>query len=248
MKANTVSRDQPFTVRAIISTGTRARRARRTAPSPARVMVLERGDRAPIAQLQRVLGERGLEPVVVRAEDQPELPPPASLQMAVLVGTNRYGAEADRASHAAERDWLRRADRAGTPILGIGHGARALAAALGGGIEPVERGQRGWALVDTSVPHVIGGGPWLAWQHEIIRLPPGAELLAHNRLGPQAFRLGRHVGVQFHPEATAGSAAAWSAREAETLDYLDTLTATNRDPRAAQACARRLFAAFVDEL
>jgi GMP synthase-like glutamine amidotransferase len=217
------------------------------------VLVVHSGDEVPPSNLLRMLSELGAEPTVVRANAD-ELPPPESIQTAILIGNGPFAPLPTPRSVArdpqrdAELDWVRCADRAGTPILGIGHGARVLASALGGGVEHAERGQRGWALVETSVPHYIPAGPWLAWQHDIIRLPPGAELLAYNRLGAQAFRVGAHLGVQFHPEATPHELATWRARNGEVLDYHDTLTATRRDPAAAEWCARRLFETFLDAL
>jgi GMP synthase-like glutamine amidotransferase len=211
-----------------------------------RVLVLQHRDEAPVEQLLRVLSERGLEPVVTHLGDRRPLPEPETLRIAMLLGADRFGDAADRVWLDAELDWLRRADTVGTPIFGIGHGARALASALGGGVEPVSRGHRGWALVETSVPHFIPAGPWLSWQHDVIRLPTNAQLLAHNLLGPQAFTIGRHLGVQFHPEASPAEVEPWSTRGGEGLDFHDTLTTTTRDPAAAQSCARRLFSAFIN--
>jgi GMP synthase-like glutamine amidotransferase len=200
----------------------------------------------PTVQLVDVLHQRGLNPVLRRVSETPRLPDPRSLPIVVLLGADCFGS--DRAGLDAELDWLREADRAGTPILGIGHGARALAAALGGAVGPAERGHRGWALVDTAAPHLVPAGPWLAWQHDVMLLPPEAELLAHNRLGPQAFTIGPHLGVQFHPEATPRSAAGWVKRDRTRVDFHDTLTGTTRDPAAARVCAQRLFSAFIDTI
>jgi GMP synthase (glutamine-hydrolysing) len=211
-----------------------------------RVLVLQHRDEAPVEQLLSVLSERGLVPVIRHVGDTGSLPEPSTLRIAMLLGADRFGDAADRVWLDAELDWLRRADTAGTPIFGIGHGARALASALGGGVEPISRGHRGWALVETSVPHVIPGGPWLSWQHDVIRLPTNAQLLAHNLLGPQAFTIGQHLGVQFHPEASPAEVEPWSIRGGEGLDFHDTLTTTTRDPAAAQSCARRLFSAFIN--
>jgi GMP synthase (glutamine-hydrolysing) len=213
---------------------------------PNRVLVLQHRDEVPVQQLLSVLSDRGLEPVITRVGDKGPLPDPETLRIAMLLGADRFGDAADRVWLDAELDWLRRADAAGTPIFGIGHGARALASAFGGGVEPISRGHRGWALVETSVPHFIPGGPWLAWQHDVIRLPTNAQLLAHNLLGPQAFTIGRHLGVQFHPEASPGQVGSWLTRGGEGLDFHDTLTTTTRDPAAAQSCARRLFSAFIN--
>lgn len=214
-------------------------------PRQDRVLVHARADEAPPPRLLGLLRELDLTPVVTHADDGFK-PSSDSLRCAIFVGTARDAAAADRRQLDAELEWVRATDRVGTPILGIGHGARALACALGGGLERVERGQRGWALVDTSVPHFIAGGPWITWQREAIRLPPGAELLAHNRLGPQAFKVGRHLAVQFHPEATPDAAAAWTSSDPDPLGYHETLTATRRDPAAAHNCARRLLSAFLD--
>ncbi len=220
------------------------RRARVAKPN--RVLVLQHRDEAPVGQLLSVLAEHSLEPVITHVGDRDALPEPDTLHIAILLGADRFGDAADRIWLDAELSWLRRADAAGTPILGIGHGARALASALGGGVEPVSRGHRGWAMVETSVPHFIPGGPWLAWQHDVIRLPTEAQLLAHNLLGPQAFTIRRHLGVQFHPEASPGQVASWFTRGGEGLDFHDTLTAATRDPAATRSCARRLFSAFIE--
>jgi GMP synthase-like glutamine amidotransferase len=220
-------------------------RARAHARRRDSILVLASGAGASSEQVLGLLSELALEHVALRGDDD-ELPHPGSTRTVVLVGTNRFsGDEIDRVRLDAERDWVRRADAAGTPILAIGRGARVLASALGGSVEPLKRGQRGWALVDTRVPHLIAGGPWFAWQHERIVLPSGAELLAHNRLGPQAFRVGRHLGIHFHPEATPERAAAWRSPGDDALEYHDTLTATRRDAAAARYCARRAFSSFL---
>jgi GMP synthase-like glutamine amidotransferase len=181
----------------------------------------------------------------MRAQDNSPASP-RSARLSVLIGPDHMPATAGDRRIDAEIEWARRTDQAGTPILGIGLGARVLASALGGGVEPTDHGHRGWTFLDTSVPHFIAGGPWLTWQHGTIRLPPDAELLAHNRHGPQAFRAGRHLGLRFAPEASQDQAAAWRAADDGSVEYHDTLTATRRDPSAARECARRLILKFLE--
>ena len=108
-----------------------------------------------------------------------------------------------------ELAWLRRADAAGLPVLGICFGAQALAAALGGAVEHAGRAEIGWCMVDSAAPELIPPGPWLEFHHDRCLPPPGATVLAHNDLGVQAYRLGRHLAVQFHPEVDGDQFRLW---------------------------------------
>jgi GMP synthase-like glutamine amidotransferase len=110
---------------------------------------------------------------------------------------------------AAELDWLRRVDQAGVPVLGICFGAQALAAALGGGVEAAARKEVGWTVIDSVDPGLIPPGPWLEFHGDRCVLPPQARLLASNDVGPQAFRLGPHLAVQFHPEVDGAQLKLW---------------------------------------
>jgi GMP synthase-like glutamine amidotransferase len=110
---------------------------------------------------------------------------------------------------AAELDWLRRVDEAGVPVLGICFGAQALAAALGGGVEAAARKEVGWTVIDSVDPGLIPPGPWLEFHGDRCVLPPQARLLASNDVGPQAFRLGPHLAVQFHPEVDGAQLKLW---------------------------------------
>ena len=203
-----------------------------------RVLVLQAPGQRFSDPLLTTLLEHQLIPVVAPADRPAELPDPAGTRLAVLTGSERYGDVVGRDYVDRQVDWVRRADAEGTTVLGLGHGARVLAVAFGGSVATLAQPLTGWAMVATSVPHWIAAGPWLSCQHDMITLPSNAELLAHNRLGPQAFRLGRHLGVQFHPEATAETLAGWGgAIPARTA----------RDPRAAEWCSRRLFSGFVAE-
>lgn len=109
----------------------------------------------------------------------------------------------------AELDWLRAADAAGVPVLGICFGAQALAAALGGRVEPAPRPEIGWTLLEPAEPELIEPGPWLEFHNDQCIVPPNATVLARNELCVQAFTVGRHLAVQFHPEVDGAQVRRW---------------------------------------
>jgi GMP synthase-like glutamine amidotransferase len=110
-----------------------------------------------------------------------------------------------------ELDWLRAADAAGIPVLGICFGAQALSAALGGQVEWAGRSEVGWTTVETLDPAIVEAGPWLEFHHDRCLPPPEARLLARNELCVQAFSIGPHLAVQFHPEVDAAQVSRWLA-------------------------------------
>ena len=120
-----------------------------------------------------------------------------------------YDDSPDRAWIADLLTWLREADEAGVPVLGICFGAQAVASAFGGRVEPAPRKEIGWSLIDSLDPGLIPPGPWLEFHGDRCVPPPQARLLARNEVGVQAFSVGRHLAVQFHPEADGELLRLW---------------------------------------
>ena len=134
-------------------------------------------------------------------------------------------------------------------MLGVGFGAQALAVVLGGGVHRAPRARYGWFWVSTSMPSWISSGPWLAWQEDVIRLPARARLLAHDPVGPQAFLVGGHLGVQFHPEVTPKILGEWiAAGRVSSLDSQGTLEVTSREYATASVAANRLLTTYIHSL
>jgi GMP synthase-like glutamine amidotransferase len=104
---------------------------------------------------------------------------------------------------------LRRAHDAGVPVLGICFGGQALAAALGGAVTRAPEAEVGWYVVESDAPELVGPGPWFQWHGDQFAAPPSAHTFARTPVGPQAFTLGRSLGVQFHPELTPDQLLAW---------------------------------------
>jgi GMP synthase-like glutamine amidotransferase len=108
-----------------------------------------------------------------------------------------------------ELDWIRAADSAGVPVLGICFGAQALTTALGGVVKAAPRMEIGWTFVDTTEPDLIETGPWLEFHGDQCQPPAGSRVLASTEVCVQAFAIGRHLGVQFHPEVDAAQVSRW---------------------------------------
>jgi hypothetical protein len=90
---------------------------------------------------------------------------------------------------------------------------------LGGGVEPLGHTEIGWIAIESDAPDEVPEGPWLQWHNEVLRIPPGATLLGHSPAGPAAFRHGRHLGVQFHPEATPEIVDSWALADPAVESY-----------------------------
>jgi GMP synthase-like glutamine amidotransferase len=151
----------------------------------------------------------------------------------------------------AELDWIRAADAAGVPVLGICFGAQALTAALGGQVERAPRMEIGWTSVETLDPDVIEAGPWLEFHGDVCLPPPHARLLARNELCAQAFSIGPHLAVQFHPEVDGAQVSRWLSAEARAEAQQagqdpDKLVAETRaeEPYAARRADRLVAAAL----
>jgi GMP synthase-like glutamine amidotransferase len=150
---------------------------------------------------------------------------------------------------AAELDWLRAADRAGLPVFGICFGAQAICVALGGRVEAMERQEIGWFTVDSLDQDAVPAGPWLEFHNDRCLPPPSATVLARNETGIQAFRIGPHFAVQFHPEVDGPQLKRWldsmgtAELESIGLDPDQFLADTIREEAAAKARADRLVAA-----
>jgi GMP synthase-like glutamine amidotransferase len=149
---------------------------------------------------------------------------------------------------------LRRAHDAGVPILGICFGGQALATALGGTVERAPEPEIGWYTIETDEPDLVEAGPWFQWHHDRWTPPPGARSFARTALAPQAFVLGRSMGVQFHPELVGSMLAGWLDNGGAAyltehgLDPETMVERTAREEGAAIERSHRLVDRFLDQV
>ncbi len=178
-----------------------------------RGLVLQQQRDAPPALLDDWGRERGLALDVVRADLEPALPAPQRFHFAVALGSDERADDLSVSWIPRELEWLRCADQAGLPVLGICFGAQALAVALGGAVRTAPVPEIGWVTVQTDAPALVAPGPWFTWHGDLIDLPERAVEIARNAAGVQAFTTGAHLGVQFHPEVTAAVVEAWASTD-----------------------------------
>ncbi|HEU4917139.1 MAG TPA: type 1 glutamine amidotransferase [Acidimicrobiia bacterium] len=119
-----------------------------------------------------------------------------------------------------ELSFIRRRVEAGGPLLGICFGAQVMSSALGGSVRYAARPEYGWTEITPSTNH-IASGPWFQFHHDEFTLPPGSLELARNESGVQAFRTGRALATQFHPEMTGDLLASWCDLEDGAKELVD---------------------------
>ena len=155
-----------------------------------------------------------------------------------------------------ELQWLRDADEAGVPVLGLCFGGQLLARAHGGSVGPAPVHEIGWTPVWSDDPSIVGEGPWFQFHYDRFQVPPGAVEIARTARASQAFTLRRNLGVQFHPELTAQMLLGWydspgDARSHVAHDGQDPevlLAQTRAYEPAARERARALVASFLERV
>jgi GMP synthase-like glutamine amidotransferase len=147
-----------------------------------------------------------------------------------------------------ESDWFRQelmliaeADARRLPILGICFGAQALCRQFGGTVRRADNEELGWFEIDVVEGVELSVVPWLEFHIEV---------WATSQRAVQAFAIGPHVGVQFHPEVDDAQLKEWFAAEEEDVrDFgidIDALVEqTAQETPAARVRAQELVDLFL---
>lgn len=141
----------------------------------------------------------------------------------------------------------------GTPILGICFGAQIMSTSLGGRVSRSRLPEYGWETIVSDEP-AIASGPWFQYHGDEFTLPEGATPLAYNDSGLQAFRFGRSLAVQFHPEVTAPLLASWFEVGGDRkvievgIDPDELIEETARLARVSQPALERMIDWWLDHI
>ncbi len=183
-----------------------------------RALVIEHEPDIPGGLIDEWLAARGAAADLHRIATDDRDPDPGMYDLIVTLGSEAAAFDDTVPWLARELRLLREAFDADVPVLGICFGGQSLARALGGQALRAERSEIGWIAIESSDPSLVPAGPWLQWHHDTFTPPAGASVLAHSPAGPQAYTIGRSLGVQFHPEVTSEIVAGWVAGARDELD------------------------------
>jgi GMP synthase-like glutamine amidotransferase len=218
---------------------------RRRDGAPTRALVLQHGPLGPPALLAEWLDQRGIAYDVHHTYAGEPMPDPRRYAFVATLGSNRNPNDTDEPAVAEELVLLERAIAQDVPVLGLCFGGQALAVALGGRVERAPEPELGWTEIETDEPELVPPGPWLEWHYDRFSVPPGATEIARTARASQAFRHGRHLGVQFHPESTVEVVEHWAAFDRERAGHVD-IAATPEQRSAARRAAFALFDGFLE--
>jgi GMP synthase-like glutamine amidotransferase len=216
-----------------------------------RALILQHEDPTPAGHVTDWLAERRGTPDVHRIDLEDRDLDPRDYDMIVSLGSEFAAFDDTHDFIRREARLMERAAEADVPILGLCFGGQLLARVLGGRGFRAERSEIGWLPVRSRDADTVPEGPWFQWHFDSFTLPGGAELIADTDAGPQAFVVGRHIGLQFHPEVTVDIMDEWvrvyrHELDADGVDPDALLDETKRRAAESKRMAWQLFERFAE--
>ena len=218
-----------------------------------RALIVQHEEPTPPGLVSEWLDQRAAAVDILRIDVDDRVPDPRDYQLIVSLGSEFAAFDDSIPFIRRETELLRQAAAADVPVLGLCFGGQLMARALGGQSFRAGRSEIGWLPVRTNDPELIAEGPWFQWHFDTFTLPPGARLLAETDVGPQAYVIGRSLGLQFHPEVTPEIMDAWvqSYRHELDADGVDPdalLEETRRRAPVSRSLAERLLNRYFDAI
>lgn len=215
-----------------------------------RALILQHEEPTPPGLLFEWLEKQKAQVDINRIDLDEKVPDPRDYDLIASLGSEFSAFDDSIPLVNRETQLIREAAAADVPVLGLCFGGQLMARVLGGKSFRAERSEIGWLKVRTKAPELIEEGPWFQWHFDTFSLPPGARLLADTEVGPQAYMIGRSLGLQFHPEVTPQIMESWVRAYRHELDRdgVDPdalLEETNRRAPEVRGRSERLFSHFL---
>ena len=218
-----------------------------------RALVVQHEELGPPGLIGERAREHGFQLLPLLVSNTTSFPDPVGFDLIIIMGALESVYDTTIPWIRTEMAMIRRAVDTHVPILGICFGSQILAQALGGNVQKASHAEVGWQKITSQQPDLVPPGPWMVWHEDVFSVPPGGTELARSGAGPQAFVIGPHLGVQFHPEVTTDMVARWTRDAAHHLERLDVdparlLADTKRHVAQAEHEVKRLFDAFYERV
>jgi GMP synthase-like glutamine amidotransferase len=221
-----------------------------TDSSRSRALIIQHEQPTPGGYVHQWLEERDADQDIYRIDIEDRHVDPTAYDMIVSLGSEFAAFDDAIPWLGKETELLREAGRADVPVLGICFGGQLLARVLGGRSFRGGVAEIGWLPVRSKEKALVSDGPWFQWHFDTFTAPAGAKLIADSPAGPQAYTIGRSIGVQFHPEVTPEIMDAWvqvyrHELDQEGVDPDRLLIETHQRADDTRAAAWRLFDGFL---
>ncbi len=218
-----------------------------------KALILQHEEPTPPGYLAEWLDEQNAQIDIHRIDMHESTQDPRDYDMIASLGSEFAAFDDTKPFIPRESAVLRDAMRADVPVLGLCFGGQLLARVMGGKSFRSDRSEIGWLPVRTNDSDLISEGPWFQWHFDSFTVPPGGKLIADTEVGPQAYVIGRSLGLQFHPEVTPEIMESWVKAYRHELDGdgVDPDALLEETYRLAPEVRRRsdrLFSAFLTKV
>ena len=218
-----------------------------------RALILQHEEPTPPGLVTEWLGGHGASVETFRIDNEDREVDPAGYDLIVSLGSEFAAFDDTKPFVPREATLMRRAVEADVPVLGLCFGGQMLARVLGAEVYRSSDSEIGWLPVRSTNPEMVPEGPWFQWHFDTFALPSGAALMAETDVGPQAFVMGRSLGLQFHPEITTTIMEDWvrvyrHELDDEGVDPDALLTETYERAGSARTASQRLLDTFLERV
>ena len=225
------------------------------AASKLKALIVQHEESTPAGLLAEWLEQQNAQIDVLRIDLAEAVPDPRDYHLVAYLGSEFASFDDSVPFVQRETELIRQAAAHDVPMLGLCFGSQLMARALGGESFRAGRPEIGWFQVRSDDAGMISEGPWFEWHYDSFTLPPGAKLLAASDVGPQAYMVGRSLGLQFHPEVTPEIVEGWvrgyregGGADVEGVELDAMLNETERRAPAVRLATMTLFDRFLDKV